>query len=151
MKDSPDTPGRAAWERRHPCLLASEARPFSSNRSICKTCSQGCLRSQAALPRGAALAIHTVATVEDFENLRRIDIVSVKVWLLGAMATGARLFETPNMEGETMTIFACGFSAFDGMVERALITLITVLGSALAIVVVAVAAIMRRSKSGRSE
>jgi hypothetical protein len=31
---------------------------------------------------GATLAIHTVATVEDFEILRRIDIVSVKVWLL---------------------------------------------------------------------
>jgi len=31
---------------------------------------------------GAALAIHAVATVEDFEILRRIDIVAVKVWLL---------------------------------------------------------------------
>jgi hypothetical protein len=31
---------------------------------------------------GAALAIHKVATVEDFDILRRIDIVSVKVWLL---------------------------------------------------------------------
>jgi hypothetical protein len=31
---------------------------------------------------GAALAIHLIATVEDFEILRRIDIVSVKVWLL---------------------------------------------------------------------
>jgi hypothetical protein len=41
---------------------------------------------------GAALAIHIVATVEDFEILRRIGIVSVKVWLLGAMATGASLF-----------------------------------------------------------
>jgi hypothetical protein len=42
---------------------------------------------------GAALAIHVVATVEDFEILRRIDIASVKVWLLGAMATGASLFQ----------------------------------------------------------
>jgi hypothetical protein len=41
---------------------------------------------------GAALAIHPVATVEDFEILRRIGIVSVKVWLLGTMATGASLF-----------------------------------------------------------
>jgi hypothetical protein len=64
------------------------------------------------------------------------------------MATGASLFETPNMEGETMTIFACGFgSGLDQLVARALITLITVLGSALALVVVAVAAIMRRPKS----
>jgi len=31
---------------------------------------------------GAALAIHAVATVEDFEILRRIDIVAVNVWLL---------------------------------------------------------------------
>jgi len=36
----------------------------------------------AAPEDGAALAIHLVATVEDFEILRRIDIVSVKVWLL---------------------------------------------------------------------
>jgi hypothetical protein len=41
---------------------------------------------------GAALAIHTVATVEDFEILRRIDIVSVKCMAAAAMATGARLF-----------------------------------------------------------
>jgi hypothetical protein len=69
-----------------------------------------------------------------------------------AMATGARLFETPNMEGETMTIFACGFgSGLDQLVARALITLITVIGSALALVVVAVAAIMRRLKSVDSE
>ena len=63
-----------------------------------------------------------------------------------AMATGASLFDALIVEGETMTIFACGFSAFDGMVERALITLITLLGSALALVVVAVAAIIRRHK-----
>jgi hypothetical protein len=51
-----------------------------------------------------------------------------------------------------MTIFACGFgSGLDELVARALITLITVLGSALAFVVVAVAAIMRRFKSGRSD
>jgi hypothetical protein len=31
---------------------------------------------------GAALAIHLIATVEDFDILRRIDIVSVNVWLL---------------------------------------------------------------------
>jgi hypothetical protein len=31
---------------------------------------------------GATLAIHPIATVEDFEILRRIDIVSVNVWLL---------------------------------------------------------------------
>src|SRR5215475_8925440 len=31
---------------------------------------------------GAALAVHLIATVEDFDILRRIDIVSVKVWLL---------------------------------------------------------------------
>jgi len=36
----------------------------------------------AAPEDGAALAIHVVATVEDFEILRRIGIVSVKVWLL---------------------------------------------------------------------
>jgi hypothetical protein len=36
----------------------------------------------AATEDGAAFAIHVVATVEDFEILRRIDIVSVKVWLL---------------------------------------------------------------------
>jgi len=47
----------------------------------------------AAPEDGAALAIHVVATVEDFEILRRIGIASVKVWLLGAMATGARLFQ----------------------------------------------------------
>ena len=67
------------------------------------------------------------------------------------MATGARLFDALIVEGETMTIFACGFSAFDGMVERALITLITVLGSVLALVVVVVAAIIGRPKSGRSD
>jgi hypothetical protein len=51
-----------------------------------------------------------------------------------------------------MTIFACGFgSGLDELVARALITLITVLGSALAFVVVAVAAIMRRFNSGRSD
>jgi hypothetical protein len=51
-----------------------------------------------------------------------------------------------------MTIFACGFgSGLDQLVARALITLITVLGSALALVVVAVAAIMRRLKSVDSE
>jgi hypothetical protein len=32
---------------------------------------------------GATLAIHTVATVEDFEFLRRIDIVSVKYGCCG--------------------------------------------------------------------
>jgi hypothetical protein len=31
---------------------------------------------------GAAIAIHPIATVEDFEILRRIGVVSVKVWLL---------------------------------------------------------------------
>ena len=67
------------------------------------------------------------------------------------METGARLFDALIVEGETMTIFACGFSAFDGMVERALITLITLLGSALALVVVVVAAIMRRLKPVDSE
>jgi len=41
---------------------------------------------------GATLAIHTAATVEDFEILRRIDIVSVKCMAAAAMATGARLF-----------------------------------------------------------
>jgi hypothetical protein len=69
-----------------------------------------------------------------------------------AMATGARLFETPNVEGETMTIFACGFGGgIDELVARALITSITVLGSALALVAVVVAAIMRRFKSVESE
>jgi hypothetical protein len=48
---------------------------------------------EGATEGGAALAIQAVATVEDFEILRRIDIASVKVWLLGAMATGARLFD----------------------------------------------------------
>jgi hypothetical protein len=51
-----------------------------------------------------------------------------------------------------MTIFACGFgSGLDELVARALITLITVLGSALALIVVVVAAIMRRLKSVDSE
>jgi hypothetical protein len=36
----------------------------------------------AAPEDGATLAIQVIATVEDFEILRRIDIVSVKVWLL---------------------------------------------------------------------
>jgi hypothetical protein len=68
-----------------------------------------------------------------------------------AMATGASLFETPNVEGETMTAFACGLGRMDELVAGALITLITVIGSALALVVVVVAAIMRRLKSVESE
>jgi hypothetical protein len=68
-----------------------------------------------------------------------------------AMATGASLFETPNVEGETMTAFACGFGMMDELVTSALITLITVLGSALALVAVVVVAIMRRLKSVESE
>ena len=68
-----------------------------------------------------------------------------------AMATGARLFETPNVEGETMTAFACGLGMMDELVARALITLITVIGSALALVAVVVVAIMRRLKSVESE
>jgi hypothetical protein len=69
-----------------------------------------------------------------------------------AMATGASLFDALIVEGETMTIFACGFgSGLDQLVARALITLITVVGSTLALVVVVVAAIMRRFKSGRSD
>ena len=51
-----------------------------------------------------------------------------------------------------MTIFGCGFgSGLDELVARALITLITVLGSALALVAVVVVAIMRRLKSVESE
>ena len=51
-----------------------------------------------------------------------------------------------------MTIFSCGFgSGLDELVARALITLITVLGSALALVAVVVVAIMRRLKSVESE
>ena len=51
-----------------------------------------------------------------------------------------------------MTIFACGFgSGVDELVTRALTTLITFLGSALTLVVVVVAAIMKRLKSVESE
>jgi hypothetical protein len=40
-----------------------------------------------------------------------------------AMATGASLFETPNVDGETMTAFACGLGRMDELVAGALITL----------------------------
>jgi hypothetical protein len=50
-----------------------------------------------------------------------------------------------------MTAFACGFGMMDELVTSALITLITVLGSALALVAVVVVAIMRRLKSVESE
>jgi hypothetical protein len=96
---------------------------------------------------GAALAIHPVATVEDFEILRRIGIVSVKVWLLGAMATGASLFDALNVEGETMTAFACGLGRMGNGMFDAIITLTIVLGSALTLVAVMVAAVIRKFKS----
>jgi len=50
-----------------------------------------------------------------------------------------------------MTAFACGLGMMDELVARALITLITVIGSALALVAVVVVAIMRRLKSVESE
>ena len=64
-----------------------------------------------------------------------------------AMATGARLFNAMNVEGETMTAFACGFGMMDELIERMVITLITVLGSALAFVAVVVAVIIKNFKS----
>jgi hypothetical protein len=45
---------------------------------------------------GAALAIHLIATVEDFEILRRIGIVSVKVWLLRRWRLAQGFFNALN-------------------------------------------------------
>ncbi len=51
-----------------------------------------------------------------------------------------------------MTIFACGFgSGLDDLVASALITLITISVSTLALLVAAVAATRRWLKSGKSE
>jgi len=67
------------------------------------------------------------------------------------MATGARLFDAMNVEGETMTAFACGLGRMDVLVTNALITLITILGSALALVAAVAATIIWKGKSRGAE
>jgi hypothetical protein len=54
----------------------------------------------AAPEDGAALAIQVVATVEDFDILRRIDIVSVKVWLLRRWRLAQGFFNALNQYRE---------------------------------------------------
>lgn len=52
---------------------------------------------------GAALAIHPVATVEDFEILRRIGVAPVKVWLLGRWRLAQEFFSHPcSLSGSNM-------------------------------------------------
>ena len=99
---------------------------------------------------GATLAIHTVATVEDFEILRRIDIVSVKVWLLRRWRLAQGFFDALIVKGETMDIFACGLGRMGNGFFDAIITFITFIGCVLALLTVFAVAVVKGRKSGGS-
>jgi len=80
--------------------------------------------------------------------LRRIDIVSVKVWLLRRWRLAQGFFNTLIMEGETMTAFACGLGrGFDNLIIAGITIFITISVSTLVLVVAAVAATRRWLKS----
>ena len=89
---------------------------------------------------GAALAIHVVATVEDFEILRRIDIVSVKVWLLRRWRPAQVFFQTLVAVGESMITFAC-FGFLDILIP---------VGYAIGVGALIISAIVKLCRSGRS-
>ena len=80
--------------------------------------------------------------------MRRIDIVSVKVWLLRRWRLAQGFFNTLIMEGETMTAFACGLGrGFDNLIIAGITIFITISVSTLVLVVAAVAATRRWLKS----
>jgi len=82
---SADTPGSAA----HPCLHAFKSRPFIYKPPTLQDMQAG---MGGAPSDGATLAIHLIATVEDFEILRQDRHRFSQSMAAGAMATGARLF-----------------------------------------------------------
>jgi hypothetical protein len=55
---------------------------------------------------GASLAIHPAATVEDFEILRRIGIVAVKVWLLRRWRLAQGFFTSLAMASGAIAILS---------------------------------------------
>jgi hypothetical protein len=75
VTDYPDS----FWERRPSLPACFQDQRFSFKPPALQDMQAG----MGGAPRGGAtLAIHLIATVEDFEILRRIGIVSVNVWLL---------------------------------------------------------------------
>jgi hypothetical protein len=99
---------------------------------------------------GADLAIHQIATVENFKSCAGSASFQSKY---GYCDDGdwRKAFDRLNVKGKAMTAFACGFAAFDRIVTEAIITFMTILGAGLTLVVVVVAAIMKGIRSRESE